>query len=246
MHQGGTTTYLHILDESTYEWTTNEEDARSSAASYYRNSEGIVYHDGLLYFVAKETATLFILDLENMTYEKETTGSQFEGKGGFNAQPDQIVLGNYKEWIYFTEDGGDTPGVYVRSRDGTYRTIFEGISGAYVDDETVGVALSPDRRKLYAGVSVAVIRELSSISSSIVTNSHQCLYILCVYEKRFKTSDCSWNLLERMDCHSYDWPIVSMALGHVNNNDIGNMRSNLPLRFNSVVIDNWKNMYQHH
>ena len=88
MHQGGTTTYLHILDESTYEWTTNEEDARSSAASYYRNSEGIVYHDGLLYFAAKETATLFILDLENMTHEKEQTGS--------NAQPDQIVLGNYK------------------------------------------------------------------------------------------------------------------------------------------------------
>jgi hypothetical protein len=93
---------------------------------------------------------------------------------------------------------------YVRSRDGTYRTIFEGISGAYVDDETVGVALSPDRRKLYAGVSVAVIREISSIFPSIATNSHQCLYILCVYEKRFKTPDCSWNLLEMMDCHFYD------------------------------------------
>jgi hypothetical protein len=204
LHEGGTTTYLHILDESTYEWTTNEEDARSSAESYYRNSEGIVYHDGLLYFAAKETETLFILHLENMTYEKEQTGSQFEGKGGFNAQPDQIVLGNYKEWIYFTEDGGDTPGVYVRSRDGTYHTIFEGISGAYVDDETVGVALSPDRRKLYAGVSVAVIREISSIFPSIATNSHQCLYILNVYEKRFKTPDCLWNLLEMMDCHFYD------------------------------------------
>ena len=94
MHQGGTTTYLHILDELT-EWTTNEEDARSSATSYYRISEGIVYHNGLLYFAAEETATLFILDLENMTYEKEQTGSQFEGKGGFNAQPDQIVRGNY-------------------------------------------------------------------------------------------------------------------------------------------------------
>ena len=152
LHQGGSTTYLHILDESTYEWTTEEEDARSSAASYYRNAEGIVYHEGLLHFTAKETQTLFILDLENMTYEKEQTGSQFEGKGGFNAQPDQIVLGNYKEWIYFTEDGGDTPGVYVRSRDGAYRTLFEGISGAYVDDETVGIALSPDRRKLYAGI----------------------------------------------------------------------------------------------
>ena len=93
---------------------------------------------------------------------------------------------------------------YVRSKDGTYRTIFEGISGVYVDDETVGVALSPDRRKLYAGVSVAVIREISSIFPSIVTNSHQCLHILCVYEKRFKTPDCSWNLLKMMDCHFYN------------------------------------------
>ena len=32
-----------------------------------------------------------------MTHEKEQTRSQFEGKGGFNAQPDQNVLGNYKE-----------------------------------------------------------------------------------------------------------------------------------------------------
>ena len=75
-----------------------------------------MYRDGLLYFAAKETATLFILDLENMTYEKEQTGSQFEGKGDLNAQPYQIVLGNYKEWIYFTEEGGDTPGVYLRQK----------------------------------------------------------------------------------------------------------------------------------
>ena len=34
-----------------------------------------------------------------------------------------------------------------------------------------------------------------------------------------------------------------MALGHIKNKDIGNMRSNLPLRVDSVVIDNWKNMY---
>ena len=151
-------TYLCILDESTYEWTTNKEDARSSAGLYYRNSEGIVYHEGLLYFVAKASLALVILDLQNMAYNAEQTGSQFEGKGGFNAQPDQIVLGlgNYKEWIYFMEDGGDNPGVYVRSRDGTYQTIFKAVDGAYVDDETVGVALSPDRRRLYAGVSVLI------------------------------------------------------------------------------------------
>jgi len=143
---------------SRYEWTTNDEDARSSAASYYRNSEGIVYHKGLLYFVAKESSTLFILDLQSMTYnDAEQTGSQFEGQGGFNAQPDQIVLGNlFKEWIYFMEDDGDRPEVYVRGRDGTYQTIFEAVDGAYADNNMVGVALSPDRRSLYAGVSLCI------------------------------------------------------------------------------------------
>jgi hypothetical protein len=183
LHQGGTTTYLRILDESTYEWTTNEEDARSSAASYYGNSEGIVYHEGLLYFVAKTSSTLFILDLQYMTYDAEQTGSQFEGMGGFNAQPDQIVLGNYKEWIYFTEDGGDRPGVYVRSSDGTYQTIFEAVDGAYVDDETVGVALSPDRRRLYAGVSLliyfAFVKHHSDYARSL-SNLLQPLILWCV------------------------------------------------------------------
>lgn len=153
LHQGGETTFLRILDSSRYEWTTDEDAARRSAAQYYMNSEGIVYHEGLLYFAAKMKQTLFILDLHAMTYESERTGIQFAGKGSFNAQPDQITLvDSYKRWIYFSEDGGSTPGVYVREKDGTYRTIFEGIDGgAYNGDETVGVALSPDRRKLYAG-----------------------------------------------------------------------------------------------
>jgi hypothetical protein len=37
-----------------------------------------------------------------------------------------------------------------------------------------------------------------------------------------------------------------MALGHVKNKDMGNMRSNLTLRVNDVAIDNWKNMRQQH
>lgn len=155
LHQGGTTTFLRIIDGSRYEWTADENAARNSAAIYYKNAEGIIYHEGLLYFAAKKTQTLFMLDLQSMTYESEMTGLQFEGKGSFNAQPDQIVLGSYKRWIYFSEDGGSTPGVYVRDMDGMYHTIFEGIDGgAYDGDETVGIALSPDRRKLYAGVSV--------------------------------------------------------------------------------------------
>ena len=113
-----------------------------------------MFHDGKVYFAAKKIRTLLILDLENMTYETELTGAQFEGKGTFNAQPDQIVCQDTtcKKWIYFSEDGGTTPGVYVRDMAGTYRTVFEGIAGGLYDgDETVGIALSPDRRKLYAG-----------------------------------------------------------------------------------------------
>ena len=92
-----------------------------------------------------------------MTYVTERTGSNFGGKGSFNAQPDQIILENYKRWIYFSEDGGSTPGVYVRDKAGMYRTVFEGIAGGRYDgDETVGIALSPDRRKLYAGVSLYI------------------------------------------------------------------------------------------
>ncbi|KAL7531002.1 hypothetical protein ACHAXR_003797, partial [Thalassiosira sp. AJA248-18] len=96
LHRNGQTLFLRIIDGSNYEWTNDEIAARNSAATYYRNAEGITYHEGILYFTAKKTKTLFILDLQNMTYESEVTGGQFVGKGSFNAQPDQIFLGNYK------------------------------------------------------------------------------------------------------------------------------------------------------
>lgn len=157
LHTGGKTTFLRIIDDINYEWTDDESWARNSASAYYRNSEGVSYHDGKLYFAAKKTHTLFILDLQKMTYEAEYTGALFTGQGSFNAQPDQLFLGNYKRWIYFTEDGGNSPGVYVRDADGTYSTIFEAVEGGMYggkygeSDETVGIALSPDRKKMYAG-----------------------------------------------------------------------------------------------
>ena len=110
-----------------------------------------------------------------MTYVTERTGSNFGGKGSFNAQPDQIILENYKRWIYFSEDGGSTPGVYVRDKAGMYRTVFEGIAGGRYDgDETVGIALSPDRRKLYAGVGFIylVVRYLSANSLQLIHPLH--------------------------------------------------------------------------
>ena len=171
LHKGGVTTFLRIIDSTRFEWTRDEAAARASAELYYGNAEGIIYHEGLLYFAAKKIRTLLILDLENMTYETEITGAQLEGKGTFNAQPDQIVFENYKRWIYFSEDGGSAPGVYVRDFEGTYRTVFEGISGGRYDgDETVGIALSPNRMKLYAGVSVRWMFVCVSVFCTQLTN----------------------------------------------------------------------------
>ena len=72
------------MDDKPIRWTW-----LCSAAQYFGNAEGIVFHDGKVYFMVKKIRTLLILDLELMTYETELTGAQFEGKGTFNAQPYQ-------------------------------------------------------------------------------------------------------------------------------------------------------------
>jgi len=154
LHSDGDETFLHILDNNSFEWTTDEGAARDSAARYYRNSEGVSYHEGKLYFMAKKDLKLLTLDLENMTYETETTGRKFYGEGSFGNQPDQNMFGPTRKYIYFCEDGGSNPGVYARyGNDGTYFTMFQAISGGiYDDDETVGIALSPDNKRFYAGI----------------------------------------------------------------------------------------------
>ena len=66
LHSDGDESFLRIIDDNTYEWTTDEGAARESASKYYRNSEGISYHEGKLYFMAKKDHKLIILDLDNM------------------------------------------------------------------------------------------------------------------------------------------------------------------------------------
>lgn len=166
LHADGDMSYLRIVDDKYFEWTKNITAARESANAYYQNSEGISFDDGTLYFTAKSTQQMFILDLESLTYTLETTGLEFQGKGSFNASPDQVVKGN-KRFLYLTESGGRTPGVYVRDmRTGKYMTLFEAKDGdeRYQNDETVGVAFSPDRSLMYAGYQGAgVVFELSRI-----------------------------------------------------------------------------------
>jgi len=167
LHVGGRTTYLEFLDGNRFQWTTSLIAGENSAASYYPNAEGIIYHNSTLYFVAKVTRTLFILDLNDMTYTSEQTGSSWVGQGSFNSQPDQIIESDLdkRKYIYFTEDGGSAPGVHVRDREGKYYTMVRGVPGGrYSGDETVGIAFSPDRRKFYfgfqdAGVLMEVTRD---------------------------------------------------------------------------------------
>jgi hypothetical protein len=167
LHVGGRTTYLQFLDGKRFQWTTSLSAGENSAANYYPNAEGIVYHNSTLYFVAKETRTLFILDLNDMTYTSERTGSSWVGQGSFNSQPDQIIESDLdiRKYIYFTEDGGNAPGVHVRDREGKYYTMVRAVPGGkYSGDETVGIAFSPDRKKFYfgfqdAGVLMEVTRD---------------------------------------------------------------------------------------
>jgi len=167
LHVGGRTTYLQFLSGNRFRWTTSLSAGKNSAASYYPNAEGIIYHNSTLYFVAKVTRTLFILDLNDMTYTSERTGSSWVGQGAFNSQPDQIIESDLdkRKFIYFTEDGGKAPGVHVRDRKGNYYTMARGVPGGrYAGDETVGIAFSPDRRKFYfgfqdAGVLMEVTRD---------------------------------------------------------------------------------------
>ena len=153
LHQDGATTFLLIKDDKTFEWTTNENAAMNSASKYYRNSEGVAFHEGKLHFMAKSERKMLILDLDQMTYETEITGFKFYGGGSFTNSPDQVMFGPTRHFLYFTEDGGDNPGVYVRfSGDKTYSAMFQAMPGGpHSGDETVGIALSPDHTRFYAG-----------------------------------------------------------------------------------------------
>ena len=58
-----------------------------------------------------------------------------------------------KRYLYLTEDGGASPGAIVRDFDGNYYVILQGVPGGrYDDDETAGLALTPDRKILYVGM----------------------------------------------------------------------------------------------
>lgn len=141
LYGSGKTDFL-MLDPSTmtFNFTDDREFAKANAEEYYPHSEGIDSYDGDLYFVSKKRKMLYILNLHSNTYSSHSTKV-----GAFDGQPDQVarVLKNNEEFLFFTEEGGDgRPGIHARDRHGMYFTILEGLEDE--DDETTGLAISPD------------------------------------------------------------------------------------------------------
>ena len=52
--------------------------------------------------------------------------------------------------MYFTEDGGNSIGVYAIDKNNKRYAIFEAYAQKYAGDETTGLAFSPDGKKMYA------------------------------------------------------------------------------------------------
>ena len=101
-------------------------------------------NDGTMYLIAKNIKILFIINLDEGTYEGFSTEH-----GVFDGNPDQvsrILNDGDHDMIYFTEEGGENAGVHGRNALGQFFTILEG--PAYID-ETTGLTFSPDGKHLY-------------------------------------------------------------------------------------------------
>lgn len=147
LHHEGIIEYLEFLPGNRFHWTTSLSKGRESAYMYFQNVEGISHDDGILSFVSKKQKEIFYLDLDAGTYTKSTTVHKgLPGGGDFGAGPDQLLL--FADVLYFTEDGGKSPGIYAHDGSRFY-TLVEGFSEEFFTDETTGFAFSPDGTKLY-------------------------------------------------------------------------------------------------
>jgi len=165
---GGETEYLVFLDGNKFKWSSDESLGRTSQTNHYPNVEGINYHDGMLYFVYKKTLKLYILDLDKMTYVSSSTDDYVMYSGVFKNSPDQLVRKG--KYLYFTEDGGKTPGVYAIDADVNSYSIFEAYDEKYFQDETTGLSFSPD------GELICFDRRISNYAVFNLTNRHHYLY----------------------------------------------------------------------
>jgi len=145
--RGGKTEYLVFLDDRKFIWSANKERGRVSQQNHYPMAEGVSFSGGLLYFVSKRN--LYVLDLDKGTYRTSSTSDYSLYNGEFKHAPDQLVR-NDGEFLYFTESGGGTPGVYSIDAAGQSYAIFEAYDSKYFNDKTTGLAFSPDGTRMYA------------------------------------------------------------------------------------------------
>ena len=140
--------YLITKQDGSIEWTTDLNWAMTNSERFHTKSEGIDVHHGVLYFTAKEDKMLFTVNLRTLKYKSKSTRSR-----GFEEQPDQImrIKGDESGDLYFCEDGGHHPGLHVMRESGQMYTILHADKGLFLDhnEETTGVATSPDARHLY-------------------------------------------------------------------------------------------------
>lgn len=147
MYSTGTHKYLRVDSgtSGTFSWVATKSQA---TPSLYPNAEGIDIKDDVLYFVSKVDKTLFILQLNQGTFTKESTN-----QGAFNNQPDQvarIVGSDPQNILYFCEDGGTYCGVHARNPTGQYFTILDNDPATTsFSGETTGLAFSPDNKRMY-------------------------------------------------------------------------------------------------
>ncbi|KAI2492348.1 Bacterial protein of unknown function (DUF839) [Fragilaria crotonensis] len=147
MYSTGTHKYLRVDPGSsgTFSW---ESTKAGGNAALYRGAEGIDIKDGILYFVSKTDRYLFILNLADGTFTRESTVH-----GAFDNQPDQLnrlIGSDPNNILYFCEDGGSNCGIHGRDPAGRYFTILENDPMAgIIRDETSGLAFSPDNKRMY-------------------------------------------------------------------------------------------------
>lgn len=145
LHAPGTLEYLVIEprggNRGTFRWTTDKMYAKANAAMYYPYTEGIDVWRHQLFFTTKERRELYILHLDNKTFEKESTAS-----GIFDGMPDQVKRIVDDGLLYFCEEGGVENGVHARDENGWFFTILETDT---FSDESTGLAFSPDGKRMY-------------------------------------------------------------------------------------------------
>jgi hypothetical protein len=144
LYGAGKTDFLVLNpDAGTFKWTLDESSARDNAEKFYPGSEGMAIRGCMLYFVSKHLTTLYALNLQKMVYTAQSTIH-----GDFDAEPDGIqTVGDENSLLLFTEDNSTISGVYGRDSKNKYYTILETL--LYANDETTGLAFSPDHRHLY-------------------------------------------------------------------------------------------------